>query len=39
LGNLEKREDEEISIWEKEMDAIKTRINTVTTEIFDNAYN
>lgn len=36
IREVKKKEDEEISLWEREMDYIKTRINSITNDIFEN---
>lgn len=36
IREVKRKEDEEISLWEREMDSIKVRINNITSDIFEN---
>ena len=36
IREVKQKEDQEISIWEKEIENIKSRISSISSEIFDN---
>jgi hypothetical protein len=38
IRDVKRKEDEELSAWEGEMESVKTRINHVTNELFDKFY-
>ena len=38
IREVKTKEDQELSSWEKEMQAVKDRVNAITTDIFEKAY-